>query len=515
MALFLFLLAGKNILLSQNVMISNLNDPCEPAIIIDPKNPNVLIAGANLNNYYISTDTGYTWKSKVLSSSYGVWGDPVIAVDTSSHFYYFHLANPPSGNWIDRIVCQKSTDTGSSWSDGTYTGLNGTRDQDKEWCAIDRMNNYIYLTWTQFDEYASTKPLDSSNILFSRSIDGGSSWSVPIRINSNAGDCIDGDNAVVGAVPAVGPNGEIYVSWAGPNGLVFKRSLDHGITWSGKETRIDSMPGGWNYSITGISRANGLPVTACDLSSGPGRGTIYVNWTDQRNGESNTDVWLAKSTDGGLTWSPPKKVNDDTSKRQQFFSWMTIDQTNGYLYFVFYDRRHHSTDSTDVYVAVSIDGGNTFINRKISETPFLPVSSVFFGDYTNIAAHNGIIRPIWTRLNYGQLSIWTDITIHNELISPTGIRAVHTAHSGTFENYPNPAVDLEFISFKLHARALINLTIYDVQGKCVLEIIPDEYRESGKYIECVNLSENELPAGSYQLRLEIDGQLQENRLIKY
>ena len=170
------------------------------------------------------------------------------------------------------------------------------------------------------------------------------------------------------------------------------------------------MPGGWAYSISGINRANGLPITTCDLSNGPNRGTIYVNWSDQRNGKDNTDIWLAKSTDGGETWSSPKRVNDDSSRRQQFFTWMSIDQTNGYLYFVFYDRRNYSNDSTDVYMALSKDGGSTFINRKISESAFLPNASVFFGDYTNLTVDNGVIRPIWTRLDGGSLSIWTNIT---------------------------------------------------------------------------------------------------------
>ena len=46
--------------MAQNVLISNTNYPNEPSIAIDPKHPNVLIAGANINNYYISTDTGRT-----------------------------------------------------------------------------------------------------------------------------------------------------------------------------------------------------------------------------------------------------------------------------------------------------------------------------------------------------------------------------------------------------------------------------------------------------------------------
>ena len=123
--LFFLILLSNLRLIAQNVLISNQYNPSEPSIMIDPKNPNILIAGANLNNYYVSIDSGYTWIQKILSSSLGVWGDPTISVDTASNFYFFHLSNPPSGNWIDRIVCQKTTNNGSSWTDGSYIGLNG------------------------------------------------------------------------------------------------------------------------------------------------------------------------------------------------------------------------------------------------------------------------------------------------------------------------------------------------------------------------------------------------------
>ena len=88
---------------------------------------------------------------------------------------------------------------------------------------------------------------------------------------------------------------------------------------------------------------------------------------------------------------------------------LTIDQTTGYLYTLFYDRRNYSDSQTDVYLAVSKDGGITFENHKISESPFTPLSYVFFGDYINISAHQGVVRPIWTRYENGQLSVWTAI----------------------------------------------------------------------------------------------------------
>ena len=200
------------------------------------------------------------------------------------------------------------------------------------------------------------------------------------------GDCLDEDNTVEGAVPAVGPNGEIYVAWALGDDIWFDHSTDGGKTWQKEDLKAVTGTKGWDITIPGIMRANGLPITKCDLSEGPHRGTIYINWSDQRAGEDDTDIWLARSEDGGLSWTEPLRVNDDAPGRHQFFSWMDIDPTTGYLYVVYYDRRNHEDVGTDVYLAVSKDGGKTFTNTQISKEPFHPSDKIFFGDYNNISA---------------------------------------------------------------------------------------------------------------------------------
>ena len=76
---------------AQNVLITNVGQSNEPSIMMDYNNPNILVAGANLNYVYNSSDGGLTWKLKTLNSTYGVWGDPAINVDTEGNFYFFHL----------------------------------------------------------------------------------------------------------------------------------------------------------------------------------------------------------------------------------------------------------------------------------------------------------------------------------------------------------------------------------------------------------------------------------------
>ncbi len=332
----------------------------------------------------------------------------------SGNLYYGHLS--VASYWIDRIVIQRSTNHGAAFNDGAGIGFNNPKQQDKEWISTDMTGSpyhgNVYVTWTEFDSYGSANPSDSSRIRFSRSTDQGLTWSPAVTISDVSGDCIDSDNTDEGAVPCVGPDGQIYVSWAGPLGLMFDKSTNGGTTW-GNDIFVSDIPGGWDFDVSGIYRANGLPITACDTeSASPYNGNIYINWSDQRNGTENTDVFFVKSTDGGNTWTLPLKVNDDNTTRHQFFTWMTIDQTTGFIYCCFYDRRNTTGAATDVFVARSTDGGDSFENFKVSESSFTPTSGIFFGDYTNIAAYNRMIYPMWMRLNNSTLSVWTAI-IHD------------------------------------------------------------------------------------------------------
>lgn len=387
----------------------------EPSIYINPNKPNEIIAGSVMNDYYYSKDGGVSWKAKSIKSrKNGVNGDPCMLIDNKGNYYYFHLSNIDGETLVGGIVCERSKTIKGRFNREGHT-LNNGKFHDKEWVATNAENDHIYMTWTQFDEYDSKDPLKRSNILFSKSLDFGKTWSDPVDISKFSGDCLDDDFTAEGAVPTVGPNGEIYVCWARDSKLYFNFSLDEGKTWLEEEVLIGAQMEGWAIDIPGIYRCNGMPVTSCDISNSKYRGSIYVNWADQRNGKQNTDIWIKKSSDGGKTWSEDIRVNTDASNRHQFLTWMTVDQSNGYLYIVYYDRRNHMDNHTDVYLSVSKDGGETFKDYKISENPFLPNPKIFFGDYTNISARDGVVRPIWTHLDGTKISLFIALVQQEKL----------------------------------------------------------------------------------------------------
>jgi hypothetical protein len=386
--------------------------PCEPSIAIDPNDPAVLVAGAILDKVYTSADSGRTWAIDRLTSDFGVYGDPCVIASPKGFFYYFHLSNPGgrgygSEGWLDRIVCQTSRTKGSTWNGGVGIGHNPPKDQDKEWAITNAKGSRVFVSWTQFDRYNSDDPNDSTVILFSRGNAKGNRWSKPVRLNKLAGNCLDNSGTAEGAVPATGRGNRVYVAWALGDTIWFDRSRNGGKTWLKDDIVATTIVGGWNQTIPGLKRSNGMPVTVCDRSGGAFDGRVYINWTDQRNGSDDTDVWVVWSDDEGESWSQPVRVNDDPPGKHQFFTWMTVDQSSGHLYAVFYDRRNYDDLRTDVFMAVSRDGGSTWENQRISESPFSPRLGPFFGDYNNITAVNGVVRPIWTRSDEGRTSVWT------------------------------------------------------------------------------------------------------------
>ncbi|MDW8301214.1 MAG: sialidase family protein [Bacteroidia bacterium] len=381
----------------------------ELSIVVNPANPDYWTGGAQVPLYYFTTpDNGKTWKyNRIRNRNINVLGDPALTADKEGNVYMVYI-----GGWKDSgIFCQVSTDKGLTFP-GKSTDVLAHKGlvpfEDKAYPCADltdnpQTQNNIYIAWTQFSRYRGLKEWDemykgtkdSSIILFARSTDRGKTFSKPIRLDTKAGSAADDDHTNEGAMPAVGPNGEVYVSWACDENIYFVKSLDAGQTFT-KPIVATNIVGGWNITIPGLDRSNGMPVIGCDIAPNSRyRGTIYINWVDTRNGIDNTDVFIVKSTDGGKTWSKPIRVNQDKTRSYQFLTWMSVDPITGYIYCVFYDRSRTKGNATEVILAVSRDGGETWTNEFISEKPFTPYETDFFGDYIGISAYAGRVRPFW------------------------------------------------------------------------------------------------------------------------
>jgi hypothetical protein len=492
----------------QNVQVGaplNFYEPEEPSIVINPNNTNHILVGSNADSYYFSTDAGLTWQHGFLYSSFGVSGDPCVLADLNGNYYYFHLVPDMS-----RVVCQKTTSLGGSWSDGSYTGLNETKDNDKEWAVINQTDGNIYVAWAQFDNHGSPNPQDSSEIQLSRSTDGGLTWSIPVVVSDRKGDAQGGNYSDHAPMPAVGPNNELYVTWMGPEGLMFDKSTDYGLTWLENDINVTGFHINWLvFNVPGIPIVPGFPIINCDLSPSAHNGDIYICWTDQRSGYNDTDVWLVKSVDGGLNWSAPIRVNDDPPGKHQFFAWMTIDQTNGNLYFVFYDRRNYTSVQTDVYMALSKDGGNTFINFKVSESWFAITPNNYIGHYIGVSAHNNIVRPVWTRIDNNYPSLWTAVVDSVTAVENNSDQAALSKFELS-QNYPNPFNPTTKINYSIPISGFVSLIVYDVLGNEIAELVSDE-KQVGNYE--TEFDATGLSSGIYFYQLKADTFIETKKML--
>src|SRR5947199_7766346 len=133
---------------------------------------------------------------------------------------------------------------------------------------------------------------------------------------------------------------------------------------------------------------------AIDRSGGPTNNNIYMLASVEPSGRSTTDVMFVRSTDGGVTFSAPHKINDDPFNPSKWHWFGTFAVApNGRLDAVWYDTRNaaNNTDS-QLFYSYSTDTGLTWSPNVPVSNPFNPFEGYpnqnKIGDYITIVSDN-------------------------------------------------------------------------------------------------------------------------------
>jgi hypothetical protein len=167
------------------------------------------------------------------------------------------------------------------------------------------------------------------------------------------------------------------------------------------------------------------------IAAGPGN-TLVVAWQDARFSAGARDgIAFARSTDGGLTWSVPVRINRDPSV-QAFGPTVAVLQ-NGTIGITYFDFRSNTTDSstlfTDYWLVRSSDGGATWRESRVAG-PFdfatAPnAEGLFLGDYQGLVAVGTEFVPFYAAVNTGDLADRT--SVFASLVSSAGTTAAALA----------------------------------------------------------------------------------------
>ncbi len=445
-----------------NVRVSNDSflDHSEPMLAENPNNPLQMVGGSKFFTnpkkyqfeigYYYTSDGGCTWTDGGLlpgSENQTLTSDISFAYDDSGNAYALVLNNgmPSSGGnglaQLDSGLLVLTSHDGGKTFGQPVSVIDDAVNQffnDKPWIAVDRTHSAyrgsIYVVWSYDLNTVACQEiptLSCSQFLgFSRSTDGGQTFAPVREIQGTAPFCTNpvvgratlsrACDGVLGAIPTVLPDGTIVVTYAYidlslhptiPTRILAVRSTDGGATWSSPAlvATIHDIP----YTFPGFRYRN-APLPA--LASDPATGQIYVAWSDYATGDS--DILLATSTDEGLTWSTPVRVNDDPLRdgANQFQPQLAV-APDGVVSVTFFDTRNDPTHKLiDVYLAQSIDHGATFLpNIRVTTQSWDPTVDApidgnglqFIGDYQGLSADNYYAHPFWNDTRTGDQEIFT------------------------------------------------------------------------------------------------------------
>jgi hypothetical protein len=450
----------------------------EPSIVIDPTNPLRMAIGwrhfssvtsdFRQAGYAFSLDGGEHWNFPGPIDSGVFRSDPVLDTDVDGNFFYNSLTMNAG---IFSCKVYKSIAGTDTWDNGVLA-FGG----DKQWMVIDKTTGTtegnIYSCWRKF--ISSCSPGS-----FTRSLNDNESYD----------ECTELPDDPARGTMAIGVNGEVYACGSKGQDFVVMKSSNAGDA---------TATVAWDYSITvdmggqhalydgpNPSGMLGQPWIAVDHSAGATHGFMYL-LAPIVNAETGdpADITFSRSTDGGLTWSPPIRIHDDASGNWQWFGSMSL-APNGRIDVTWLDTRDHpDTYLSALWYTYSLDGGLTWSAGEALSDVFDPhlgfPQQNKIGDYYQQLSDAKGVHLAWAATFNGEEDIYYSY-IEPELEPSTAVK--NMANEAAISAFVSPAVFSSSTTFRYTVRATANirLTIFNAQGQLV-EIPILEEKGAGDYV---------------------------------
>jgi hypothetical protein len=314
-------------------------------------------------------------KSINLSNNIGFSSWPSV-FSNGNNTIYVGWEDNSTGNY--ELLFTKSTDGGTTFSDPINLSSNNGTSEDG---TITELNGTVYVG-------LSDNSTGNYEILLAKSADGGTTFTDPINLSNNTVESAD---------PVIKSSKDnLYVVWSEVDDIFFTRSKD-GVKFD---------------KPINLSNTNGTSFTPRLAVSG--NNNLSVVWEDQTPGYS--DVFFSKSTDSGATFSDPINISNST---YDSYSQDIGTQINGDLYAAWNEIL---PDFSDIFFAKSTDGGVTFdkpinlsnSNGSTSYDPTIAVSEdndLLYIGWSGVDNTNITTTSLLNNSNLDRTTVpWTGIT---------------------------------------------------------------------------------------------------------
>ena len=446
----------------------------EPFVDVNPTNSNNIVAfyqqdrysngGAKGNVASVSLDGGLTWTQVAVPNDTRCTGgtfqrasDPWVSFSPDGTLHAMSLVTDPdvgAAFGANGMTYNRSTDGGLTWEPAIrlVTDPVGRRLNDKNSITADpNDSDYVYAVWDrlQLSEGSIAAPEHAVGlgfkgpIYFTRTTDGGDSFEPARKIyETGANKQTIGSQIVVEPASEGGSLFDFFADITnssnrrggiGPVKISYVRSDDRGQTWTHPQRVDDMIPMSLIREDTPIdvedvacpdpTDQGACPIRAGDLipdvAVDPVNGNMYAVWMDARfdGGLFELDhdgIALTRSTDGGLTWSTPIKVNKTPTSEpnfdQQAFTPSVHVDANGTVAVTYYDLRNNTPDPATLdtdYFAVSCASASQDCSSESSweEVRVTPESfdirnapfarGYFLGDYMGLDDADGAFTALF------------------------------------------------------------------------------------------------------------------------
>jgi hypothetical protein len=269
---------------------------------------------------------------------------------------------------------------------------------------------------------------------------------------------------------------------------------------------IDDVPG---PTIDGLAEDRLYPCP--HLRAGKSPGLLYATWSaDGVEGQVSEgfDVWFARSTDNGATWTDAKTVNaGPNALAEQFYPALDVND-NGVIALSYYDRSANpGGTATDYAVAYSFDEGETFtamIAATAMPSDFASIGDLNggfgIGEYTQVVSTPYFAIPVWAdgRTNDGDIDLYAAFLPIGATLSPaTEVGAVSTRFSVYVPNPSPVALDLRV---DLLDPSRLTIQVFTADGRLAYAERGDQILPAGAHRRTIQTPE----PGVYVCRVDTD-----------